>query len=309
MRSPGVGGQITGMPTTIGTPTTFTGTTTFNKTAEDTPDTAETIAKFGVGGITDGGFWIENGTSGDGAFITALRGFSAGTSAGVNLIGQGTTDTGTNPLIRFTSKIGSGTTAATSRSIFDMVNGGIIVLAGVPLNSGANLALSWGTQASANPAFTTRSSGTRLVLYSAIGASDVDYALGVGPNGSWYSVARATSIYRHSFFGGTTEVAAVRGDGLIYAAQAGGGFGVKEGSNATMGTATLVGGTATVSTTKVTASSRIFLTKRVGGGTRGIIEVGTITAATSFVINSVDSAGALVADTSTISWIIIEPAP
>lgn len=83
---------------------------------------------------------------------------------------------------------------------------------------------------------------------------------------------------------------------------AGKGLQVKEGSNAKMGQAVLVAGTVTVANTSVTASSRIFLTTAISGGTIGILSVGTITAGTSFVINSVAT------DTSTVNWLIIEPA-
>lgn len=96
--------------------------------------------------------------------------------------------------------------------------------------------------------------------------------------------------------------------GDIQVKTAGKGYKIAEGANATMGQATLVAGTVTVNTTAVTANSRIILTRAVGGGTRGYLEVGTITAATSFVINSTDGAGAAVADTSTINWIIFKPA-
>jgi hypothetical protein len=83
------------------------------------------------------------------------------------------------------------------------------------------------------------------------------------------------------------------------------GLYVKEGTNATMGVVTLVLGTATVNTTKVTANSRIFL---------AVESLGTITTpvavsvtgrvnSTSFTITSAN-----LTDTSVISWIIIEPA-
>lgn len=86
---------------------------------------------------------------------------------------------------------------------------------------------------------------------------------------------------------------------------AGGGLYVKEGSNATMGTATLSGGTATVSTTKVTASSRIQLTTQ-SLGTVAVpmaIAVTGRSAGTSFTITSAD-----VTDTSVVAWVIVEPA-
>lgn len=66
------------------------------------------------------------------------------------------------------------------------------------------------------------------------------------------------------------------------------------------GTAVLAAGTATVSTTEVQASDRIHLTRTVTGGTVGHLSVGTITAGTSFVINSSSAT-----DTSTIFWEIV----
>lgn len=84
----------------------------------------------------------------------------------------------------------------------------------------------------------------------------------------------------------------------------GGGLFIKEGTNATSGIATLSGGTVVVSTTKVTANSRIFLT--IDGGT--LTNVGTVyisarSAGTSFTISSTN-----VLDSSDVAWIIIEPA-
>ncbi len=83
---------------------------------------------------------------------------------------------------------------------------------------------------------------------------------------------------------------------------AGKGYRVAEGTNAKMGTATLTAGTATVSTTAVTATSRIFLTGQADGGTPGALRVSTRTPGTSFVITS--SSGA---DTSTVAWLIMDP--
>lgn len=73
-------------------------------------------------------------------------------------------------------------------------------------------------------------------------------------------------------------------------------------ANPSIGTATLVGGTVTVNTAAVTASSKIFITCNTPGGTQGFLSVpvASIVAGTSFVINS--SSGA---DTSTVNWWII----
>ncbi len=78
---------------------------------------------------------------------------------------------------------------------------------------------------------------------------------------------------------------------------------IKEGSNATLGIATLSSGSVVVSNTKVTANSRIFLT--VDGGTLtnvGTPRVSTRSAGTSFTIVSSN-----VLDSSDVAWVIIEP--
>lgn len=84
---------------------------------------------------------------------------------------------------------------------------------------------------------------------------------------------------------------------------AGGGLRIKEGTNATMGRATLVSGTVTVNTNKVTATSEIFLTNNNPNGTVGFYRVSARVAGTSFTITS-----SSLTDTSDVSWIIIEPA-
>lgn len=91
--------------------------------------------------------------------------------------------------------------------------------------------------------------------------------------------------------------------GDLVLATVGAGVKVKEGTNARMGTAVLVAGTVVVATTAVTASSRIFLTAQTTGGTPGALRVSARTAAASFTITSTNAA-----DTSTVAWIIFEPA-
>lgn len=87
----------------------------------------------------------------------------------------------------------------------------------------------------------------------------------------------------------STKVAAIDKDGKLVWPTG--------GANAVAGRATLVAGTVTVSTTAVEAASIIQLTRCVTGGTVGHLSVGTVTADTSFVINS--SSGT---ETSTICW-------
>ncbi len=110
----------------------------------------------------------------------------------------------------------------------------------------------------------------------------------------------AASYFIHST---TTNESLISGDLRINTA--GKGLLVKEGSNAKMGASTLVAGTVTVSTTAVTASSRIYLSIQSLGtvATAKAIAVTARTAATSFTITSEDAT-----DTSVIAWVIVEPA-
>lgn len=78
------------------------------------------------------------------------------------------------------------------------------------------------------------------------------------------------------------------------------------------GTVTLVGGTATIATTSVTAASKIRMTRQGVGATGanplGLLSVGTITAATSFIINAWSSTSATAlatTDVSSIFWEIV----
>ena len=78
------------------------------------------------------------------------------------------------------------------------------------------------------------------------------------------------------------------------------------------GTVTLVGGTATISTTAVTASSIIRLYRQgigaTGAAALGILSIGTISAGVSFVINAVQPAAAnanQASDVSVVAWEIV----
>lgn len=79
---------------------------------------------------------------------------------------------------------------------------------------------------------------------------------------------------------------------------------IKEGANASMGTATLVAGTVTVANTLVTANSRIQLTAQNSSGTPGALRVSARVAGTSFTITSTSGT-----DTCLVAWQITEPAP
>lgn len=103
---------------------------------------------------------------------------------------------------------------------------------------------------------------------------------------------------------GSTTVA----NGDLILNTAGNGINIKEGTNARLGITGAFPGTnpntVTVSTTEVTANSRIFLTAQSNpGGHQPDFWISTVTANTSFVITSHDNNF-----TGTVAWIIFEPA-
>jgi hypothetical protein len=62
----------------------------------------------------------------------------------------------------------------------------------------------------AAPALTTRSAGTKIVLFPAVSASTTDYALGIDSSTLWYSVASAAGIFK--WYGATTLNMALEGN-------------------------------------------------------------------------------------------------
>lgn len=107
-------------------------------------------------------------------------------------------------------------------------------------------------------------------------------------------------VGKSGFGATTTPVEAVDITGNLSLTTAGNKIKIATGSNASLGTATLVTGTVTVNTTAVATGSTIMLTCKTPGGTQGFLSYGTIVNATSFVITS--SSGA---DTSVVDWLII----
>jgi hypothetical protein len=89
-------------------------------------------------------------------------------------------------------------------------------------------------------------------------------------------------------------------NGNVVLGTAGNKITIATGSNASIGTATLVGGTVTVATTAALTASKIFVTVVTPGGTQGFLSVPTIVNATSFDITSTSGT-----ETSTVNWWIV----
>jgi hypothetical protein len=146
-------------------------------------------------------------TLGAGSAITTVYGFMARNAIAVG---------GTN--IGFYSDINSATntyqlymggTAAsyfgTGANYFGSTTAAVAdATARIQLNGATSNMIAWNTSGSAAPAFTTRSAGTKLVLYPNIGGATVDYAIGIEASNMWFSVQQQGAAVGWKFYGGTT---------------------------------------------------------------------------------------------------------
>lgn len=82
------------------------------------------------------------------------------------------------------------------------------------LNGATGNRIDFNTNGVAAPAFTTRSAGTKLVLYPTTTASLVDFAIGIESNTTWFSVP-STAGYSFKWYGGTTNTATLTGAGAL----------------------------------------------------------------------------------------------
>ena len=80
------------------------------------------------------------------------------------------------------------------------------------LNGGTGNRIDWNTNGVASPTTSTRSVGTKLVLYPGLTASNVDYALGIASGTLWYSVNSTSGI--HKWYGGTQTMMSLTGNNL-----------------------------------------------------------------------------------------------
>lgn len=69
------------------------------------------------------------------------------------------------------------------------------------------------------PTLTTRSLGTKVVLYPDISPTNVDYALGIESGTLWSSIPVATTANQFKWYAGTTERMRLRGDGVLQITQ------------------------------------------------------------------------------------------
>lgn len=207
-------------------------------------DGANSATRLGIG--ANGYLLTSNGTTASWAAapaggVTTFAGGTTGltpasaTSGAISLAGTLATTNGGTGLTSFTA---NGVTYASSTSAlatgsaltFDGTNlsttGQVIsTKIGSPtdgagqvyLNGATSNRVEWSTAGTGAPAFTTRSAGTKLLIYPAISGSQVDYAMGINAATMWSSVPVASSSFYFKWFGGETEVASLDGTGAFTA--------------------------------------------------------------------------------------------
>ena len=97
------------------------------------------------------------------------------------------------------------------------VTTGDLTVAGgnVSLTNGTSNIIDFNGSGLQSPTTTTRSAGTKLVLYPSLSSTEVDYAIGATSNVIWNSVKSNSDTQSFKWFGGTTEVAKLDGVGNL----------------------------------------------------------------------------------------------
>ena len=162
------------------------------------------ITALGINTGTAGAFVVNGGALGtpSGGTVTNLTG-----TASINIngtVGATTATTGAFTTISATSTITNTLTGTTT------AGGAQIYLNGATLNR-----IDYNSNGVNPPAFTTRSAGTKIVLYPALAAAAADYALGIESNTLWFGTP--TTAEQFKWYGGTTLAATLSGAGTFTA--------------------------------------------------------------------------------------------
>ena len=189
-------------------------------------------------------------------------------------------------------------TTNTVTTRFLALNGnGSTTSAQLTFNGGTNNWITFGTTGVAAPAFTTRSVGTKIVLYDGIGASSADYGFGIESSTLWSSVP--TTSQQFKWYAGTTNIASLFGTGELVV-----------GTTTKTGTASqplqvtggaYVSGNIGIGTTTPTSKLHVIGDVRVTGVVTATTFVGALTGTASSTTNIPNLTGAITSVNTTTS--------
>jgi hypothetical protein len=225
----------------------ITATGSINSTANVTGGNINTAGLMSAGGnviggnVSTGGLITATGNITGGNIITAGLAQGLTLSATGNVIGGNVTTGGlisatgniaggnvtTGGLISATGNITGGNVStgglitatgdiATGGQLISTQGGNLVTGEGqLYLNGANNNRIDFNTNGTAAPSFTTRSVGTKVALYPALGESAVDYAIGVDAATLWQSIPGNDAGQFFKWYGGTTLVASLSGTGVM----------------------------------------------------------------------------------------------
>lgn len=145
------------------------------------------------------------------------------------------------------------------------------------------------------------SASTGVIISSNIGGVASNDTFRLTGDGAMSVGAPAGGSARDTTWGRQAAAQFGTPDSDIVIGLAGKGLRIKEGSNARMGTATLVAAVATIANTSITANTRIFVGTKTPSANTGALFVHDVTVGTSFTVHSTNGS-----DTSVVSWVLIE---
>ena len=189
-----------------------------------TADTGTDSSNFIDLGINNSGFsvgsWTINGPT-DGYLYTSDTNLSIGVAAAnkyLSFFTGGTLISNERMRVNATG-VGIGTTNPQStlhvQGQFQSTQANNTATGGgqIYLNGATGNRIDFANAGVAAPTFTTRSVGTKIALYSLVGASSVDYGFGVESSALWSSVE--SSIASFKWYAGTTNIATLFGTGEL----------------------------------------------------------------------------------------------
>lgn len=198
----------------------------------------------------------------DSQSITAGTGLTGGGDLTVNrTLSLDTTYTDT----RYVNATGDTMTGAliNTRANDASTGGGQIYLNGATGNR-----IDFNTPGVAAPTFTTRSAGTKIVLYPAVAAASADYALGIESGTLWSSVPETQ--YGFKWYGGTTLAMTLSGTGTLTATTFSGALSGNATTATTLQTARTINGVSFNGSANITVADGTKL-PLAGGAITGAI--------------------------------------
>jgi hypothetical protein len=159
------------------------------------------------GNVSTAGLITATGNVTGGNLITGAQVIATGNITGGNVLTSG--------LISASGTINSGGLTSTGQIVSTSAGSATTGAGQLYLNGATNNRIDFNTNGTAAPAFTTRSAGTKIALYPALGASAVDYALGVEAGALWTSVPGNDGGQFFKWYGGTTQVGSLSGTGVL----------------------------------------------------------------------------------------------